>query len=270
MSLKKITSKSISLTLASIIFISPILDTVFAMENELNSGIIQNETVDMISEEYDDIIWDEDSEIGDVYYVYKENNEKQSRTLLDFLDIGMAGLSWYDVLKDPSFKNIGWAILDTAAIAPLIPSSAYIRKGGKLTVSTSSLKKLASTTKGKNAIKKSLKVTKVNSKLAEISKLAKNCKITKSTLSHIEYRHAPSSKQNAGKFVSSFYKNIENEIRLMLKNDTIIKNNKNSKSSYIFEKSYNKVIGKQNGKNLYKLRVILNKNGYVVTAFPIK
>lgn len=262
MNLKNTSIKSIALALASIIFISPILNMTFAMENELNNEIVQNKTVDMI--------WEEDSEIGEVYYVYKEEDEKQSRALWDFLDIGMAGLSWYDVLKDPSFKNIGWAVLDTAAIAPLIPSSAYIRKGSKLTVSTSSLKNLASTTKGKNAIKKALKVTKANSKLAEISKLAKNCKITKSTLSHIELRHAPSSKENAGKFASSFYKNIENEIRLMLKNDTVIRNNTRGRSGYIFEKSYNKVIGKENGKNLYKLRVILNEKGYVVTAFPFK
>ena len=271
MSLKKITRKSISLALASIIFISPILDTVFAMENELNSGIIQNEIVDMISEEYADIIWDEDSEIGEVCYVYKENNEKQSRTLWDFLDIGMPGLSWYDVLKEPSFKNIGWAILDTAAIAPLIPSSAYIRKCGKLTVSTSSLKKLASSTKGKNAIKKSLKVTKVNSELLRISKLAKNYKLTEFRYKkHILAFHgANSTKKNKSKFISAF--DIKKGIRDTLTNDSIIKNNTKCREGYIFTKTYKGTIGHDTkGRKLNTIKVVLNKDGTVNTAYPIK
>ncbi|SHK11091.1 polymorphic toxin-type HINT domain-containing protein [Tepidibacter formicigenes] len=108
---------------------------------------------------YAEVIEQEDSEFGQIYYIDKNYHKKRKkRSLWDFADIAMAGMSWYDVIKDPSLKNIGWAILDTAAIAPLLPSTAYIRKGGKYTLKLSELKKFAKTKKGKKALKKALRI----------------------------------------------------------------------------------------------------------------
>lgn len=204
------------------------------------------------------------------YYYIEE--EVQARSLWDFVDIAMAGASWYELLKDPSLRNLSWAVLDTAAIAPLIPSSRWIRQGAKYAIPMGEIKKLASTSSGKNKLLKALKVTKPVSKLDEIAKLAKNYKLTNSQYTnHILKNHAYNT---AVPNKSKFYKNfdIKRGIKETLTSDSIIKNNTNSREGYIFIKKYSKAIGTtSNGKTpLYNLKVVLDKKGYVVTAYPIK
>ena len=93
---------------------------------------------------------------GTMYFV-KENDKPQPRMLLDILDIAMAGASWSDLLKDPSWSNFGWAVLDTASLLPFLPSTAYVRKGGKVFLKADDFLKLAKIEKGKTAIKVALK-----------------------------------------------------------------------------------------------------------------
>lgn len=107
---------------------------------------------------YGEIVAIKETEFGTAYYVDSQYHQKRKkRSLWDALDVVMAGASWADFFKDPSLKNLGWATLDTAALLPLLPSTAYFRKGGKLVLKTSEVKKLAKTSKGKAAIKKALK-----------------------------------------------------------------------------------------------------------------
>lgn len=93
---------------------------------------------------------------GTMYFV-KEDNKPQPRTFWDVLDIAMAGKSWSDLLKDPSWSNFGWAVLDTAALLPLLPSTAYVREGGKVLLKADDFLKFAKTSKGKKAIKSAMK-----------------------------------------------------------------------------------------------------------------
>lgn len=203
------------------------------------------------------------------YYVEKE---VETRTVWDFVDIAMAGASWYDLIKDPSLKNLAWAVLDTAAIAPLVPSSRWIREGSKYIIPIDEIKKLASTQAGKEKLLKALKVEKTASKLDEIAKLAKNYKLTESQFKdHIlKYHGYNSTVKNKSKFYQTF--DIKKGIKETLTNDSIIKNNTKNREGYIFEKTYSYAIGVDSDgkKTLKTLRVVLDKNGYVKTAFPTK
>lgn len=254
MKLKKKLVKSISIALSCVITLTPIFNTAYAMGDYIDKQTIDLETEDYLNQQ-DKI----------------QNQGIQARTIWDVVDIGMAGASWYTLLKDPSFKNVGWAVLDTAAILPLIPSTAYIRNGSKIIVSNSSLQKLASTKKGKEAIKKSLKVTKQTSTLSKVSKLAKNYKLTNNQYkNHILARHgAKSTLKGKSKFMASF--DIKKGIKDTLTNDSIIKNNTKGREGYIFIKTYKNPIGYDSkGKKVKRLKVVLNESGYVVTAYPIK
>ena len=119
------------------------------------------------------------SDSSNLTYYYVEQ-ETDLYTVWDFVDIAMAGESWYHLLNEPSLKNLTWAILDTAAIAPIIPSTKWIRQGAKYSIPISEIKKLASTASGKSKLIKSLKVTSKSSKLKEIANLAKNYTLTES------------------------------------------------------------------------------------------
>lgn len=107
---------------------------------------------------YGEIVDVQETEYGIAYYVdsgYHKTRKK--RNVWDALDVVMAGASWADFFKDPSLSNLGWATLDTAALLPLLPSTAYMRKGGKIFLKTSEVKKFAKTSKGKTVVKKALK-----------------------------------------------------------------------------------------------------------------
>lgn len=92
------------------------------------------------------------------FYVKKKYS---SRTAWDVVDVLMAWHSWKEFFDEPSFWNLWWAVLDTAALVPLLPSSWYVRKWWKILVKPDEVKKLYKTSKWKAAIKKALKSTKV-------------------------------------------------------------------------------------------------------------
>lgn len=52
------------------------------------------------------------SSFGTVYYI-EHPNERLTRTVWDVLDVVMAGASWAEFFGEPSFANLGWAVLDT-------------------------------------------------------------------------------------------------------------------------------------------------------------
>lgn len=168
--------KGIALSLTSLMVLTNTVG-VFAQNNVVYNENISNELmeegelsnsidlgVEDINEElkeiypYGEIVEVQETEYGTAYYVDSEYHKtRKKRSVWDALDVVMAGASWADFFQDPSLKNLGWATLDTAALLPLLPSSAYFRKGGKLILKTSEVKKLAKTSKGKAAIKRALK-----------------------------------------------------------------------------------------------------------------
>ena len=79
------------------------------------------------------VVYEEQSEeFGTIYHVVKNNNSDiDEYTLWDVADIIMAGASWATFFNEPSFASFGLSVLDTVSCAPLIPSTAYVRKGGK-------------------------------------------------------------------------------------------------------------------------------------------
>ena len=205
-----------------------------------------------------------------IYYYIEDDLEVYN--LWDFVDIVMAGESWCDLLKDPSFKNLSWAILDSVAIAPLIPSTKWIRHGAKYVLPMSEIKKLASTTSGKKKLKKAIKVTSKSSELKKITNLAKNYILTENRYrEHIWKLHGYNSvRKNKSKFKKGF--NIKKGIKDTLTSDSIIKNNTKSREGYIFIKKYSNYIGfdKDRKTKLYRLKVVLSSEGKIITAYPIK
>lgn len=102
------------------------------------------------------VVGTEETEYGTVYYV-KDNGQIQAYTLWDLVDIVMAGASWAELFASPSWKNFSWAVLDTAALLPVLPSSAYVRRGGKILLKSDEVAKFAKTEKGKKAILSAMK-----------------------------------------------------------------------------------------------------------------
>ena len=47
----------------------------------------------------------------------------------DVLDIGFAVESWCDYFNDPSWGNFGFALVDTLALIPIVPSTGSVKKG---------------------------------------------------------------------------------------------------------------------------------------------
>ena len=93
-----------------------------------------------------------------MYYI---SSKYSDRNVWDVADILMAWWSWKDFFDEPSFWNFWWAVLDTASLLPLLPSSAYFRKWWKTFIKQDELKKFAKTKNWKEAIKKNLKVKTV-------------------------------------------------------------------------------------------------------------
>ncbi|MFW5671511.1 MAG: hypothetical protein ACOCM8_04330 [Acetivibrio ethanolgignens] len=96
---------------------------------------------------------------GTAYYVKKHGNI-QTRSIWDVVDILMAGASWANLIANPSWGNFGWAVLDTAALLPVLPASAYFRKGGKTFLKIDEVAKFAITSKGKKAVSAAMKTYK--------------------------------------------------------------------------------------------------------------
>lgn len=72
----------------------------------------------------------------------------------------MAGASWAKLFNNPSWGNFGWAVLDTAALLPVLPSTAYFREGGKIFLKAEEVAKFAKTSKGKEAVEAAMKAYK--------------------------------------------------------------------------------------------------------------
>ena len=130
------------------------------------------------------IISSTETEYGMVYYV-KEDGKLQTRSVWDILDVAMAGYSWSKLLGEPSWGNFGWAVLDTAALLPLLPSTAYFREGGKILLKADDFAKFAKTANGKEAIKSAMKTYKY-------SKIEEGLNFTITTSKHMN---------NASRFV---------------------------------------------------------------------
>lgn len=143
-------------------------NNVTIMEERVIEGKLSNSSelgVEDINEQlknfypYGEIVEVQDSEFGKIYYVDSEfHKTRKKRTAWDVLDFVMAGASWADFFGNPSLASFGWAALDTAALLPFLPSSAYVRKGGKILFDMDEVKKFAKTSKGKETIAKALKV----------------------------------------------------------------------------------------------------------------
>lgn len=218
------------------------------------------------------LILERDSELGEVYYVLDDNGV-QKRTVMDFLDIAMAGLSWYELITDVSLKNLGWALLDTAAIAPLIPSSGYFRQGTKYGIKTSAIKNLAKTTSGKAAIRRALTTVASSSlstsKLTTALKLGRIHKLNQAQyVNHIVKNHGPySTMLNKSKFLKSF--DIKVGITSTVRDSTKILQNTEGRPGYIYIKKFSQQVGVDpNGKKLYQVKVVLDSAGVVITAYP--
>ncbi|MCY6355398.1 hypothetical protein [Clostridium sp. ZS2-4] len=183
----------------------------------------------------------------------------------------MAVQSWSEFISSPSLSGFGWAVLDSAAVMPFLPSTAYFRKGEKFVIKLKELKKFAKTTKGAKIIKNSLKVVSKLGDIKSVRKLAKGYKMTEARyITHILYRHGPTSTaSNTGKFVGAF--DIKRAIDQVLKSpNSVVKPNSNKRPGYIFEKTYSGVIGYDGKKACKTIRVIIDEVGNVVTAFPVK
>lgn len=149
--MKKLTTKIISFILTlSMIFSMAI--PAFAAEKDgivyFENTLVSYTTIEEIETPY-----------GTAYYV-KKHGDIQTRSVWDVVDIIMAGASWADLFANPSWGNFGWAVLDTAALLPVLPSSAYFRKGGKTFLKIDEVAKFAKTSKGKKAVSAAMKTYK--------------------------------------------------------------------------------------------------------------
>ncbi len=220
---------------------------------------------------YGEIVEVKDSEFGKIYYIDNEYHKtRKKRNAWDVLDFVMAGASWADFFDEPSFKSFGWAALDTVALAPLLPSSAYFRKGSKVLVNIDELKIFAKTSKGKQAITKTLKVVDAISLVAH--KIAKNYNLPESWFkTHIVGGHGPdATDKNKSKFDRNA--DIKDLIDTTLHSpfSRVSKEIKDGKTSYVFEYTFGWFIGtKTNRLPTKTIRVIMGENGFVVSAFPI-
>ena len=255
---------------------------VFA-ENRANSHYfnllnVQSSKSENVNEEvkkifpYGEIVGKVETKYGTAYYVDRfYNSPMKPRTIWDALDVVMAGASWAEFFNEPSLANLGWAALDTVALLPALPSSAYFRKGGKLLLNVDEVKKISKTSDGLSKIKKALKPAKVveeSSELVRIAKLAKNYFLNDKTFKHILTEHGHNSIKYKSKFKKGF--DIKDGIRKVLTTDSVIKNNTKNRDGYIFIKEFGETIGYDGKKSLSKLKVVLSESGGVITAYPIE
>ncbi|MCF2620186.1 hypothetical protein JQM63_10225 [Oscillibacter valericigenes] len=238
---------------------------------ELGVENINNELREIFP--YGEIVSIIETPYGTAFYVDKNyHNPIKTRTIWDALDVVMAGASWADFFKEPSLANLGWAALDTVSLLPILPSSAYIRKGGKILLNVDEVKKLAKTPEGLEKIKKALKATDKASDILEAGrKLAKKYTLSDSVYrDHIVKLHSFYSKEkNKSKFIKNF--DIKKAIKETLTDSkSIVSQNTNGRKGFIFIKNFGEKIGTEGGKSLNRMKVVIDEYGKVVTAYPIK
>lgn len=153
-----------------------VISTVFSLSVPAFAIDGESDTPNSIDEDYEYIIIDSvETPYGTAYYV-QANDGIQAATVWDLVDIIMAGKSWADLLSNPSWANFGWAVLDTAALLPLLPSSAYFRQGGKVLLKVDEVAKFSKTSKGKTAIEAAMKGYKLASVTYDAAQLQKKFK----------------------------------------------------------------------------------------------
>lgn len=238
---------------------------------ELGVENVNNELKEIFP--YGEIVSLVETPYGTAYYVDKNyHNPIKPRVVWDALDVVMAGASWADFFNEPSLANLGWAALDTISLLPALPSSAYIRKGGKHLLDVAEVKKLAKTPDGLSKIKNALKVTNKTSDILEAGrKLAKRYTLSDSVYrDHIVSLHSFYSKEkDKSKFIKNF--DIKKAIRETLTDSkSIVSQNTNGRPGFIFIKNFGKKIGTEGNKSLNRMKVVIDQYGKVVTAYPIK
>lgn len=227
------------------------------------------------------VLYEEQNEdFGTIYHVAKNNDgDKDTYTLWDVADIIMAGASWAAFFKEPSFASFGLSVLDTASCAPFIPSTAYVRKGGKLFIDSEKWSKHIIANPGiKTQVLKKL-ICKEAGNPANVSKVLLNypskkiipsrvsypLTITKERMEHILVRHHPLFWNGTIKSRQSFFsKNtsvgaIDNIII------QIIDQNRVAISKTTPKTGFTQYVGKYNKVN-YKIGI--NK-GEVTQFFPM-
>ena len=202
------------------------------------------------------------TESGTLYYV-EQQSDISPCTLWDVADMMMAGYSWAAFFGDSSWRSFAWAVLDTAALLPLLPSSAYFRQGGKKLVKAEAIQDLAKTPEGARAIKNAIKSHKA------MSSLVRGYRVSDSAMNHILKMHsAYSTVENKTKFASVV--NIESLIKSTMNNSSILSNYVVHDGKYLFQYRFNSTIGFDGNKPLNILRIITDLKGNVITAYPTK
>ena len=178
--MKKLTKRLLSFVLI-ISMVSGFSLPIFAAESEdISVNTFNEDTADIQDvqdiQDIEYILIDTvETPYGTAYYV-QLNDGTQVASLWDIVDIIMAGKSWADLFFEPSLANSGWAILDTAALLPVLPSSAYFRQGGKTLLKSDEVAKFAKTAKGKTAVKAALKTFKYSDGITQKAAKAINKK----------------------------------------------------------------------------------------------
>lgn len=140
--MKNIIKKIISFLLIITLFVWTSLNSFWFNSN------IKNDIKDY------NIILEKESSFWKIYYI-TEKYESRAISPWDVADVIMAWDSWAELFNEPSWSNFWWAILDTAAIAPLVPSTSWIRKWWKKVLKDDALKNLSK--KDKEKVKKAIK-----------------------------------------------------------------------------------------------------------------
>lgn len=184
------------------------------------------------------IIIEEDTEFWKIYYI---SNKYESRAIApwDVVDIVMAWDSWATLFNEPSWANLWWAVLDTAALLPYVPSSWWVRKWGKYVLKDDALKNLAKT--DKNKIKNAIK-----------SKNAKEIKITASYSSKLE-------KDLAKKYDKKLLWELKNEIKKQV-DKWIVRDNWANWIKYFWWKNTENAEIKFKSKKFGSIRIMANYN----------
>lgn len=126
--MKNILKKFISFILIVILFLGSTLSAFWNNQNiiyeNLNSPKEIIKTESELREKYY-IKWEIDTPYWKAYLMIEKSKINQYETravwFWDLVDIWMAVSSWAKLFWEPSWENAWWAVLDTVALAPLIP-----------------------------------------------------------------------------------------------------------------------------------------------------
>ena len=214
--------------------------------------VFDDATYTVIYEEYS-------AEFGHIYHVEKVG-DVEPQSLWDVADVIMAGASWATFFNEPSFVSFGLAVLDTASCVPLIPSTAYVRKGGKTLIDSDIWSKYIQNTKGMKAkillhliCKEAGDPSKISTVLRSFptqklvpSNLSYGLTVSKSAMTHILKRHHPLYWDGTIKAPQSFFAKNQSVDAIMNVMAQVVEKNRtainNAGSSAVF-KQYSATYG---------------------------